>query len=178
MEVLMYCLVTVRRIAFVLAALAALGLAGPVAAGEDVPFKGHLEGDVTITPLAPPFVSVVIEATGNATHLGKFTLDMPHVVNRANGTAVGSYEFTAANGDTLSADFTGKATPTATPGVLYILRKPRPSRAARAGSPAPPGASPASACSTRLLARPSVPSKGPSPSLMTTTMTTTNVDVN
>ena len=61
-----------------------------------------------------------MEATGNATHLGKFTLDIPHVVNRANGTAIGSYEFTAANGDTLFADFTGIATPTATPGVLYI----------------------------------------------------------
>ena len=41
-------------------------------------------------------------------------------MNRANGTAIGSYEFTAANGDTVTADFTGQATPTATPGVLYI----------------------------------------------------------
>ena len=75
---------------------------------------------MTITPLAPPFVSVDIEGTGKATHLGKFTVDIPHVVNRANRTAIGSYQFTAANGDTLSADFTGQATPTATPGVLYI----------------------------------------------------------
>jgi len=116
----MFRFVCLRRIAFALAALAALGLAGPVAAGEQVPFKGSLEGDVTITPLAPPFVSVLVEATGQATHLGKFTLDIPHVVNRMNGTAIGSYEFTAANGDMLFADFTGKATPTATPGVLYI----------------------------------------------------------
>jgi hypothetical protein len=103
-----------------LAGLVVLGLANPVAAGEQVPFKGSLEGVVTITPLTPPFVSVLVEATGNATHLGKFTLEIPHVVDRANGTATGSYEFTAANGDTLSADFTGQATPTATPGVLYI----------------------------------------------------------
>jgi hypothetical protein len=103
-----------------LAGLAVLGLANPVAAGEQVPFKGSLEGVVTVTPLTPPFVSVLVEATGKATHLGKFTLEIPHVVNRANGTAIGSYEFTAANGDTLSADFTGQATPTSTPGVLYI----------------------------------------------------------
>jgi len=102
-----------------LAFLVVLGITGPVPAGEDVPFKGHLEGDVTITPLAPPFVMVDVEATGKATHLGKFTLDIPHVVNRANGTAVGSYEFTAANGDTLTANFTGVAVPIA-PGVLYI----------------------------------------------------------
>jgi hypothetical protein len=64
-------------------------------------------------------VQVDVDATGNATHLGQFTLDIPHVVNRAKGTAVGSYEFTAANGDTLTADFTGVAVPIA-PGVLYI----------------------------------------------------------
>jgi hypothetical protein len=87
---------------------------------HEVPFKGRLEGTVTMTPLAPPFVSVLVEATGNATQLGQFTLEIPHVVNRADRTAVGTYEFTAANGDTLSADFTGKATPTATPGILYI----------------------------------------------------------
>jgi hypothetical protein len=102
-----------------LAFLALLGLAGPAAAGKQVPFKGSLEGDVTVTPLAPPFVMVDVNATGNATHLGQFALDIPHVVNRANGTAVGSYEFTAANGDTLTADFTGVAVPIAA-GILYI----------------------------------------------------------
>jgi hypothetical protein len=104
-------------------ALAVLGVlvpAGSVAAGEQVPFKGRLEGDVTVTPLAPPRLQVDVEATGKATHLGQFTLDIPHVVNAAYGTAIGSYEFTAANGDKLYATFTGIATPTATPGVLYI----------------------------------------------------------
>ena len=48
----------------VLAVLAALGLAGPAAAGERVPFQGRLEGDVTRTP-APPLVLVDIEATGH-----------------------------------------------------------------------------------------------------------------
>jgi len=103
-----------------LAVVAILGLTGPVVAGEQVPFKGSFEGDVTVTPLAPPYVQVNVDATGNATHLGRFSLDIPHVVNRATRTAVGTYEFTAANGDTLFAVFTGLATPTATPGVLYI----------------------------------------------------------
>jgi len=104
----------------VLAVLVVFGLIGPAAAGEQVPFKGSFEGVVTITPLTPPFVSVLVDATGNATQLGQFSLAMPHIVNRANGTAIGSYHLVAANGDTLSADFTGQATPTATPGVLYI----------------------------------------------------------
>ena len=102
-----------------LAVVVVLGLAGPAAAGEQVPFKGSVEGVVTITPLTPPFVQVDVDATGNATQLGQYALAIPHVVNRANGTAIGSYEFTAANGDTLFADFTGQATPIGG-GVLYI----------------------------------------------------------
>lgn len=102
-----------------LAVLAIVGLAGPAPAEEKVPFKGSFEGDVSVSALAPPLVVVDVEAVGNASHLGRFTLDIPHVVNRANGTAVGSYLFTAANGDTLTAAFTGSAVPIA-PGVLYI----------------------------------------------------------
>ena len=104
-----------------LAVMVVLGLAGPAAAGEQVPFKGSLEGVVTITPLKPPYVSVLVNATGNATHLGRFTLAIPHMVNRANRSATGTYQFVAANGDTLTASFSGKATPTATRGVLSIV---------------------------------------------------------
>jgi hypothetical protein len=103
-----------------LAVLTVLSLAGLAEAGNQVPFKGRLEGDVAVTPLAPPFLQVDVEATGNATQMGKFTLDIPHVVNPATRTALGSYEITAANGDKVYADFNGTATPTAIPGVLYI----------------------------------------------------------
>jgi hypothetical protein len=102
-----------------LAAVAILGLALPVTAGEDMPFKGMLEGDVTRT-LEPPLVLVDVDATGNATHLGQYALDIPHVVDPATRMAVGSYQFTAANGDTIYAEFTGLAMPTEIPGVLYI----------------------------------------------------------
>jgi hypothetical protein len=107
-------------VGLVLAALGAPALAGPAAAGDQVPFKGSLGGEVTVTPLAPPFLGVDVEAAGQATQLGRFTLDVPHVVDPATRTAVGTYEFTAANGDKVYAEFTGTATPTATPGVLYI----------------------------------------------------------
>jgi hypothetical protein len=103
------------------AALAVLGFASPAAAGQQVPFKGSLDGVVTHTPIDPVFDSVLVDATGNATQLGQFTLAVPHIVNHTNGTAIGTYEFTAANGDTLLAVFTGQATPTSTPGVLYIV---------------------------------------------------------
>ena len=92
-------------------------LAGPVAAADEVPFNGSLAGTVTVTPLDPPFASVLIEATGHATHLGRFTLVIPHEVNQALRVGEGTYVFTAANGDTLTADFTGQAT-LLSPGVI------------------------------------------------------------
>jgi len=94
--------------------------AGVLSNDREVPFKGRLEGTATITPGTPPFLSVSIEGTGNATHLGRFTVEIPHLVNTTNRTSTGTYEFTAANGDTLTAGFTGQATLTA-PGILSVV---------------------------------------------------------
>src|SRR3954453_16977049 len=107
-----------RRIAagLTLAALAVLGLSGPAAAGELVPFKGTLEGTVTRSDPPPP-IAVNVAATGTATRLGRFTLEIPHLVIPPVGR--GFYRFVAANGDTLTAEFNGLSTPVA-PGFLYI----------------------------------------------------------
>ena len=91
--------------------------AGPAAGGETpvspgapaVPFNGSFEGTQTTTPLAPPEVFVDGSAAGNATHLGRFAVKFPHIVNFVTATGKGTYTFTAANGDTLTADFIGKA---------------------------------------------------------------------
>ena len=48
-----------------------------------VPFKGTLEGSQTTTPLEPPLAFSVVSATGTATLLGRFTLEIPHTVNFA-----------------------------------------------------------------------------------------------
>ena len=103
-----------------LAVAVVLGLAGPTPAGEPVPFKGSLDGDVTHTPVDARTDFVLVEAAGTATQLGQFALDIPHFVDRPTRTAAGTYEFTAANGDTVYAEFTGLASPTEIPGVLYI----------------------------------------------------------
>ena len=107
---------------FTLALLAVLALAGHAAAeGQEkqVPFRGRLEGIVaTVTPLTPPFVAVTLEGEGNATQLGHFDVSSSIVANEADGTAVGTYEFRAANGDTLTADYTESFTPTDVPGVF------------------------------------------------------------
>jgi hypothetical protein len=107
-------------IGWVVAVIAILfSLAGPVAASDQVPFHGRLDGTVTVTPLTPPMAAVLISGTGHATHLGRFTVEVPHLVNQATRMAAGSYVFTAANGDTLTADFSGQATLVA-PGVLSV----------------------------------------------------------
>jgi polar amino acid transport system substrate-binding protein len=74
-----------------------------------VPFNGSFEGTQTLTPLQPPFAIVNGSATGTGTHLGLFTVEFPHRVNVATRAGNGTYTFTAANGDTLNADFTGQA---------------------------------------------------------------------
>ena len=78
-------------------------------AAHEVPFKGTLEGTVVVTPVNPPFFNVVITASGEATHLGRFSLTVPHLVNFATAEGEGDFTFTAANGDMLTAHFTGTA---------------------------------------------------------------------
>jgi hypothetical protein len=97
-----------------------VSLASPVAAAEQVPFKGSLEGTVTVTPLDPPFASVLIEGTGDGTQLGRYSLESQALVNQAARTGGGWLVLTAANGDTLTADHVGIGAILVAPGVLSI----------------------------------------------------------
>jgi len=97
-----------------------------LAAGDYVPFSGRLAGTFTIAPVpnAPPtLVDLVVTASGKGSHLGRFGLSIPHRVDRSTTppTAFGTYEFTAANGDTVTADFIGFSQPTATPGIIEVV---------------------------------------------------------
>jgi hypothetical protein len=95
--------------------------AAGLAAATEVPFKGSFEGTLTVSPpTEPPFLPSFIAATGNATHLGRFTLEIPHIVNTATRIGTGTFEFRAADGDMLTADFVGVATVIA-PGVLSTV---------------------------------------------------------
>lgn len=101
-------------------AFVAFAISGSADAGEQVPFQGSLQGAVTRSG-GPAVVHVDIVGGGNGSHLGNFTFSAPHDVNTAARTATGSYLLTAANGDTVTATFTGASSPTATPGVLSIV---------------------------------------------------------
>ena len=98
------------------------GLAGAAQAGNQLPFRGRLEGaHVSRTPLDPPLVFDVFEATGEATHLGQFDLVIEAEVDFGSRpvTGEGTVTFTAANGDTLVAAITGFSS-LVEPGVVLI----------------------------------------------------------
>jgi hypothetical protein len=105
-----------------LAVLLALGLTGPAAAEEPVPFSGRLAGDATVEALVPPFVLVTTEATGHATHLGRFTYTELATVNTQLHMGTGTFLFTAANGDRVFGTNHGRDTLTA-PDVLTIVEE-------------------------------------------------------
>src|SRR4051812_37728032 len=106
----------------VLAVLATLGIAGPVAAQHQVPFHGVFEGDYSVTPIPnTPTAKLVVSASGTGSQLGAFELEIPHVVNFATSNAEGSYLMTAANGDMVIGTFKGHATPIGTDGAFAMI---------------------------------------------------------
>jgi hypothetical protein len=101
-------------------ALLAFGLPSRLQAdadGDDRPFKGHAAG--TVTGVAPSG-ALVVESTGDATHLGKFTRT-EYVDFGPFGTISGTVVFTAANGDELWADFSGGFTSPTTAEGTYTF---------------------------------------------------------
>ena len=95
--------------------------ATPAAAGHEMPLKGRLEGVYTLTFPNSTTLAVTGTGTGNATQLGQFTFSYDEIVNFSTGIGTGTYEFTAANGDTLRAAWTGAGFPTADPNVLLLV---------------------------------------------------------
>lgn len=93
-------------------------LAGP--AKSAVPFKGSLQ-QVEIDEGQFPILSVVASATGNATHLGRYTMSSEFEINLLTLEGSGFADIISADGDTLSAGFVGNATPTSTSGFLQIV---------------------------------------------------------
>ena len=104
------------------ALLLTAALAGPAAAGKEVPFRGSFRG-VDIADVQYPTLFVDGSASGNATHLGRFTMTYELEVDLLTLPieSFGSSVFTAANGDSLFTDIIGLGTPTEDPDVLFIV---------------------------------------------------------
>jgi hypothetical protein len=90
------------------------------ASGKDqVPFKGIVSGSVTsVTPIDQCHQLAEAVNGGSASHMGLFTGTAEFVLDVCHLTYVGSYVFTAANGDSISGPFSGTLTPTNVPGVF------------------------------------------------------------
>jgi acyl-coenzyme A thioesterase PaaI-like protein len=106
--------------------LASTAFAAPAGASVPLPFKGTIES-VEHIEFVPP-VTLLIDATGsgNATHLGRYTVTYHIEVDNSDpnvGVSVGSLTFVAANGDSISADGTGEGKPTVIPGVNRIVEE-------------------------------------------------------
>jgi hypothetical protein len=94
-------------------------VATPAAAADQVPFRGVVAGSIiSITPLDECHLLAEVDNGGNATQLGRFTRTAKFVLNACDLTYVGSYVFTAANGDSISGPFFGNLTPTDVQGVF------------------------------------------------------------
>ncbi len=99
--------------------------AGVVAAAPaTVPMKGSLQGVAdppVFEPPPSPYFSAHLLAEGHATHLGRFTMDYSHRVSLETLGGIGKAVFTAANGDTLTTDVEGTATPAGTPTAFTVV---------------------------------------------------------
>lgn len=86
------------------------GVVTAVHSGHDLPFRGSLAATETDTEAFPSLL-VDGKAEGTATHLGRYAAAFKATVNLFDGSATGSYTFTAANGDQLFSTFTGLGVP-------------------------------------------------------------------
>jgi hypothetical protein len=100
-----------------------LALPGPLAAKEQVPFKGSVQGrEIDLFQGPPPgTLAVNGSGTGLATHLGQLTVTWNLTVNLADGSATGHFQFIAANGDVIFTTIVGQGEPTDTPGINRIV---------------------------------------------------------
>jgi hypothetical protein len=100
-----------------------LALVGQAAAQKQVPFRGSVQGSEIDVFQGPPPGTLAVDGslTGVATQLGQLTLTYELTVNLADGSATGSGELIAANGDIIFTTIVGQGEPTDTPGLNHIV---------------------------------------------------------
>jgi hypothetical protein len=97
-----------------------LACAALLAAAESVPFKGRDMGTFTSSP-TDKGKAVLTEdsASGEATHLGRYTLSAHESINLTTlDVTKGAFTITDASGDKLTGEYSGKAFTTDTPTII------------------------------------------------------------
>jgi hypothetical protein len=103
-----------RSLSFTLS-LVLIAAAG-LSADSSVPFRATLDTQPMATGFCgPTCLQLQISGTGEATHLGRMSMDGPSQVNVAAGTQIGTFTFVAANGDSFDITISGTAVFGATP---------------------------------------------------------------
>jgi len=112
-----------RRLLLWAAAVVLAGSLGANArAGQFVPFNATWSGvTVAADTSGFPIVKVIASGEGTGTELGHFVMVSPHVNNVFTLALEGDQNFTAANGDTLSAHFSGFLSPNADGSLSGVL---------------------------------------------------------
>ena len=82
-------------------------LAIPAAAGNQVPFKGTMQGDDTDIGFTNTTVTVLTVGKGIGAHLGQFSFTQTVTVEFATGHDTGTAQWFAANGDSISTTIAG-----------------------------------------------------------------------
>ncbi len=94
----------------------------PAAAKELVPFKGSIQA-VEVNQITFPTMLVDADGSGEAGHLGRYSVHYDVVVNLITGEGEASLLFVAADGSTISASGTGLGVPSGKPDVNYVLEQ-------------------------------------------------------
>jgi hypothetical protein len=100
-------LTSLRRTVLALAALAALALGRPAAAGPTVPHKESCDGKVAF----PAAGSLTFAGQGTATHMGRYTISGGNQLTPDGKVTDGTFTSVAADGSTITGVYAGKYTP-------------------------------------------------------------------
>ena len=82
-------------------------------AGDQVPFKGRVSGQIPpdflshVAPGNPCLLDFFVSNSGNATQLGHFTGQAEFKPNLCDGSYTGTFHWIAANGDEIPGPFSG-----------------------------------------------------------------------
>ncbi len=95
-----------------LAVTTALGIAAGANAGSAIPMKAKDAGSATVVGMVGSVIHTSDTGSGEATHLGHYTLVASEDVDLASGSVTnGSFTLTGANGDGVSGTYSGQALP-------------------------------------------------------------------
>ncbi len=97
-----------------------LACAALLAAAESVPFTGRDMGTFTSAPTEKGHAVLTEDsASGEATHLGRYTLAAHELINLATlDVTKGAFTITGVSGDKLMGEYSGKAFTTDTPSII------------------------------------------------------------